>query len=100
METRREYLKKIGLGALAMHLAPAYSYGKESIDYNTGDISKIYLNANENPYGPSPLARKAMTASIAKSNRYGWSKKPELISAIATYNEVGAKNIMLGSGST
>lgn len=100
METRREYLKKIGLGALALNIAPAYSYANDSIAYIKPDARKIYLNANENPYGPSQLARKAMVESVTKSNRYGWSQKPELIAAVAAYNKVSAGNIMLGSGST
>ncbi|WP_350291941.1 histidinol-phosphate transaminase [uncultured Croceitalea sp.] len=101
METRRDYLKKMGLGALALNIAPVYSYANESIAcQKPADARKIYLNANENPYGPSPLARKAMVESVTKSNRYGWSQKPELIAAVAAYNKVSAENIMLGSGST
>ncbi|MFD2585620.1 pyridoxal phosphate-dependent aminotransferase [Croceitalea marina] len=100
MESRRDYLKKIGLGALALNLPPIYASENERIIDIRLDTDKIYLNANENPYGPSPLSKKAMMESISNSNRYGWSQKPKLIEAIAAYNKVAKETIILGSGST
>jgi histidinol-phosphate aminotransferase len=64
------------------------------------DHSPILLRSNENPYGPSPLARTAMTKSVNNSNRYGWDLSEKLISAIAKKNNVSDNNILLGAGST
>ena len=34
--------------------------------------TELRLHANENPYGPSSLARKAMSDAISSSNCYPW----------------------------
>ena len=43
----------------------------------------IRLGSNENPHGPSPLARKAMMDAVNTSNRYPWSTTSALIDKIA-----------------
>ena len=58
------------------------------------------LNANENPYGPSPKAIEALQGAAHKGNRYAWSELFELVGKIATKEGVNPKNIMMGPGSS
>lgn len=60
----------------------------------------IRLSSNENPYGPSPKVRQAMTAAYDNVCRYpyGWYK--ELVEMIAKKHGVAPENIMLTAGST
>ena len=64
------------------------------------DTNLIILRSNENPYGPSPLARKAFAENVNISNRYNWDIEAQIISAIALKNSVKGENILLGAGST
>lgn len=60
----------------------------------------ILLNSNENPYGPSPMAQKAMLKYYQQSNRYPDNYIGLLQKKIATHWGVGADNILLGAGSS
>ena len=57
------------------------------------------LNANENPYGPSPMALRAMEEAI-KSGSYYVSAVPKLKAIIAERNNVTPEHILIGSGSS
>ncbi|MEL6535911.1 MAG: histidinol-phosphate transaminase, partial [Bacteroidota bacterium] len=61
---------------------------------------KAKLNANENPYGPSPKALEALKKASATGNRYGWRELFSLIEALAEKEGVEPKNIMTGPGSS
>lgn len=103
MNNRRNWLKQIGLGAVGVGFYPFEAFAnRPAEDYILSSLEKspILLRSNENPYGPSPLARIAMTKSVNSSNRYGWNLYPELITAIAKKNNVADNNILLGAGST
>ena len=58
------------------------------------------LNANENPYAPSPKVIQAIAESVSQGNRYGHSDAETLISMIAEKEGVSKECIMLGPGST
>jgi histidinol-phosphate aminotransferase len=58
------------------------------------------LNANENPYGPSPKVIQAIAESLSQGNRYGHGDAAILIDMIAEKEGVSKKCIMLGPGST
>ncbi|MBC2838557.1 histidinol-phosphate transaminase [Robiginitalea sp. SC105] len=58
------------------------------------------LNANENPYGPSALAREALSAASASGNRYAWRELMGLIDEIAGLEGVQPENIITGPGSS
>lgn len=58
------------------------------------------LNANENPYGPSPKAIAALQKVAQKGNRYAWFELFDLIEKIADAEGVKAENIMMGPGSS
>src|SRR5262249_17864269 len=59
----------------------------------------IRLSANENPYGPSPKALKAMTNSFGLSCRYPDEHNNVLIDKLAKLNRVNHDEILLGDGS-
>ncbi len=58
------------------------------------------LNANENPYGPSPKAMEALKNAANLGNRYGWKSLGELIELITDKEGVSADHIMMGPGSS
>jgi histidinol-phosphate aminotransferase len=60
----------------------------------------IVLCWNENPYGPSPAARLAVSHAITHGCRYpGDEELQELRNALAAHENVGADSIALGTGS-
>ena len=58
------------------------------------------LNANENPYGPSPKAIEALKNAATTGNRYGWRQLFGLIESLAEKEGVTTKHIMTGPGSS
>lgn len=60
----------------------------------------IRLSSNENPYGPGPMARKAMTEQITASNRYGWELTGKLRTEIALKHNLAENYVLLSAGST
>ena len=60
----------------------------------------IRLHANENPYGPSPSARKAMEAAVISSNCYPWDMTTQLQDKLAIQYGLTNENILMGAGSS
>ncbi len=61
---------------------------------------KAKLNANENPYGPSPKTMEAISEAVSMGNRYGHYEAFKLIEMISEKEGVSKDQIMLGPGST
>jgi histidinol-phosphate aminotransferase len=59
----------------------------------------IRLDSNENPYGPSPAARRAILASAIEAPRYADDAIQELVTALAEYQHMDRTQIVIGSGS-
>ena len=59
----------------------------------------VRLMANENPYGPSRVALKAVNANLHLLNRYSWDTRP-LAKVLADINGVSTENVVVGTGST
>ena len=60
----------------------------------------LVLCWNENPYGPSPAARHAVSAAIADGCRYpSDAENAELVAALARHEGVAADHIVTGTGS-
>ncbi|MDO9373393.1 MAG: histidinol-phosphate transaminase [Bacteroidota bacterium] len=60
----------------------------------------ILLNSNENAYGPSPMAKKAMLDHYKESNRYPDEYIPVLKQKIADHWKVSPQHILIGAGSS
>jgi histidinol-phosphate aminotransferase len=60
----------------------------------------IRLSANENPYGPSPLARAALIAAAGETSRYPIALSNRLIDKLAALERVPREHIVLGAGSS
>lgn len=58
----------------------------------------LRLSANENPYGPSRAALKAINAAMERTSRYSGDPRP-LAALMAELEELDAAHIMVGSGS-
>ncbi len=61
--------------------------------------AKVRLNSNENPYGPSEKAKKAIVQIITESNRYAFSEQDQLQKIIADKEGVDPSYVLLGVGS-
>lgn len=59
----------------------------------------IRLDGNENPYGPSPAARRAILASVGEAPRYADATLRTLTDQLAAHEGVAASQIVVGTGS-
>ena len=103
MNNRRNWLKQTGLALVGAGIMPLENFASpksESIIDATNDTDPIRLRSNENPYGPSTLAKNAMLKNINTSNRYNWEMTEELMEKIALKHNLTAQNILLGAGSS
>ncbi|MFT6329506.1 MAG: histidinol-phosphate aminotransferase [Bermanella sp.] len=81
-----------GSALAANHTVPVINYGP------IAGIAK--LNANENPYGPSPDAMKAMMLATAKGAYYAAEPYQVLVDMIAEKNALSKTQVSLSSGSS
>ncbi len=116
---RRKWLKSglLTLGGATM--LPQLSWGESSHSLLIDDHERIVytplfrehtapidaeivakLNANENPYGPSPKAMEALKDAADEGNRYGWGRLSTLVDKISEKEGVPKEYIMMGPGSS
>ncbi|HYF31186.1 MAG TPA: aminotransferase class I/II-fold pyridoxal phosphate-dependent enzyme [Chitinophagaceae bacterium] len=98
---RRAWLRQSSLAIAGFTFAGkisanAHEYRRENF-LPTGPIR---LTSNENPYGPSPLARKAMADAIALSNRYPWDTTTVLRGQIGSLYGLSTDHVLMGAGSS
>src|SRR5215831_7662627 len=101
--SRRKFAQLLGAGAAAALVRPPLSFAKPTQPNATSSEAGgtiIRLSANENPYGPSPKALKAMTNSFGLSCRYPDEHNNVLIDKLAKLNGVNHDEILLGDGSS
>ena len=120
---RRDWLKRSAITAGGVMMAPYLGFSKNNqlpltLDTN-GDaiysplfkeylpeelrdfpVLEAKLNANENPYGPSPMALEAFKNAASGGNRYAWKELFQLVDKIADFEGVKSTNIMMGPGSS
>ena len=96
--SRRKFAQLLSAGAAAALVRPALSLGKPP-EHSAASTGVVRLSANENPYGPSPKALKAMTDSFGLACRYPDEHNNVLIERLAKLNNVGRDQILLGDGS-
>ncbi len=63
-------------------------------------VLKARLLANENPFGPSPAAKKAIQDAIDTGYQYPMSSMDILYGKIASYEGISKSNILMDSGSS
>jgi len=63
-------------------------------------MMKARLLANENPFGPSAAAKKAITDSLDLSYQYAFMQMGVLAGKIATFEGIKQNNIMMDAGSS
>ena len=98
---RRSWLKQSSLALAGLGLTPSLLANHRSANkYHFQPGNAILLNSNENPYGPSPMAKKAILEAYASSNRYADDYIPLLRKKIAQHWNVDEENILLGAGSS
>jgi len=95
--SRRQWLKKTATVLTGISIAPTL-FASEKEKYRAE--GKIILDGNENAYGPSAAARKAMTEALRNSNRYPDDPVHLLIRQLSEFNGVDKENILLGAGSS
>jgi histidinol-phosphate aminotransferase len=61
---------------------------------------KARLSANENPFGPSPAAKKAIQEALDTSYQYPFMRMRELTDKIAAYEGIKQENILMDAGSS
>ena len=97
--SRRDFARLLGVGAAAALVRPPESFGKQPEHIPTeGQV--VRLSANENPYGPSTKALKAMSDSFPLACRYPDEHNDVLIDKLAKLNGVDRHEILLGDGSS
>lgn len=100
--SRRGFAKILGTSAAYAALRPALSVAAPALRIVV-EPSKtailVRLSSNENPYGPSPLALKAMTEAFSLAWRYPDDHEQALADALAKLHNVSSDQILLGNGS-
>lgn len=103
--SRRRFAQLMGVGAATVVARPTAVLPNEVLSKSfvvprTSPFSSVVrLNSNENPYGPSPHALKAMTEAFDLAWRYPDEHAETLIETLAKINGVNRDQIILGDGS-
>lgn len=103
---RRQWLRTAGMGsALSLLSSPAALAGNFPVKdpyWSPGQKvdELVRLSSNENPYGPSPKVRKALTEAFDLACRYPFGYEQRLKEALSKKHDVPADHIMLAAGST
>ncbi|MFL6588572.1 MAG: pyridoxal phosphate-dependent aminotransferase [Chthoniobacterales bacterium] len=98
--SRRGFTKLLGASAAFAALRPALGVSESTpkpAESKPSDV--VRLSSNENPYGPSPAALKAMTTAFALAWKYPDETQEELVEAVAKLNQVSKDQILPGAGS-
>jgi histidinol-phosphate aminotransferase len=72
----------------------------EQVILQAPPVMKARLSAYENPFGPSPAAKKAMTEAMESCYQYPFMKSRELMTKIADYEGVKLNNLLMDAGSS
>jgi histidinol-phosphate aminotransferase len=100
---RRSWIKKAGLSIAGLTVLNNFSNAMpvyESDDFYLLSDSPIKLTSNENPYGPSPMARTAMAKAVNISNRYPWDDTTLLREKLGKKFGLAKEHVIIGAGSS
>src|SRR6266567_6435410 len=93
--SRRGFAKILGAGAAYTVLRPSIVLSSTALrldDVPEKAPSVVRLSSNENPYGPSPAALKAMTDGFGLAWRYPDEHAEALVVDIARLHDVASQN--------
>jgi histidinol-phosphate aminotransferase len=96
--SRRKFAQLLGVGAAASLVRPALSFANSPGPAAAASV--VRLSANENPYGPSSKAFKAIDDAFGLACRYPDEHNNVLIDKLAQINSVNRNQILLGDGSS
>ena len=100
---RREMLKMGTVASAATFLSLSGANNSASAQSQarlSGAADKIIrIWGNENPFGPSPKARQAITKAVLAGNRYATGEITSLEKMIAERENVAPESVILGTGS-
>jgi histidinol-phosphate aminotransferase len=104
--SRRKLLGRLGAATIASAGMNAFmgsaraAYPSTMImpPHQTG--GPLYLNRNENSYGPSEQALLAMQRSMARANRFPRTAPDMLAGEIAAFHKIKPEQVVVGCGST
>jgi histidinol-phosphate aminotransferase len=99
--SRRRFAQMLGAGAAYALEQPKISIAAQLLSSRPGATTAgvVRLSSNENPFGPSPMALKAMTDAFTLAWRYPDEHTDLLIESLAKINSVNRNQILLGNGS-
>ncbi len=106
---RRQLLKQSAFAIAAFSFSRALFANPSNVKLGsnastlTGPLfqsNMIRLGSNENPHGPSSLAKQAMIDAVGISNRYQWDMNGELKTEIAKMTGHTKDHVALGAGSS
>jgi histidinol-phosphate aminotransferase len=80
--------------------APVSEIERRFMKSRYASLIKVRLGSNENPYGPSERARKAISEIISETNRYPFQSVTEFKKVLAEYEGVTPDHILVGAGSS
>ena len=97
--TRRQMLfhSSVALGGVIL-AGRVGSAGEVILETDASPGEALRMMWNENPYGPSEVARAAMTKAFHEANLYVDGAKDEMRSIIAEQVGLTRDHILLGSG--
>lgn len=78
----------------------AEAWTEKEIALNAPVTLKARLFANENPFGPSDKAKKAIVDALPTSYQYPFREMGDLLQKIADFEKVKQENIMMAAGSS
>jgi histidinol-phosphate aminotransferase len=90
--SRRHFAQLLGAGAAVAAFPSVLARARPG--------GPILLNSNENPYGPSPAAMRAIRDSLGEVFRYPDDAEAELAAAVAKLHGVTTGEVLLGNGSS
>jgi histidinol-phosphate aminotransferase len=96
--SRRKFAQLLGVGTAAAIIRPQITRAAEH-SVSSPAVGMVRLSANENPYGPCPVALKAMANAFEIANRYPDKQNDLLIDKLSKLNAVSPDQILLGDGS-
>lgn len=100
--SRRQWFRRSGAAAAGLALAPQLAGAATPLSAPPRVANgPIRLSSNENPYGPSAAARKAMQAAFEESWKYPYAgAASDFIDLIAEREGVTPEHVILGGGSS